>query len=834
MPDLHANFATSTIVNAPSPATSGNTLTVTTGTGALYPTPPFNATVWPPSVQPSITNAEIVRVTAISGDSFTVTRAQENTSAQSIGSSYQIDATITAKTFTDIESNLSRLPSYYNVRAYGAKGDGSTDDSGAIQAASNAATAAGGGVVYFPEGNYIIKATPVTPTSNVIYRGVGEASVIQQTGTNGYPFYWATSAPAVLNDVVFENLSFLGPVNQFPTAPTRGRTTSGLGTYIAIYLIGNLDVTNTTGVITNVTIRDCIFRNIIHTPIYLDGINGKCIVTDNEFTNNMDVGFIDNQEVIFNNNHVQMSADNGVSISRGNNKATCVGNTFENICFSPVWFSGFGSQNGAVEFTCVGNIMKSFGQCGVLMKQGPTYGVVSGNVIDKNYYQGPVDSKGDGLNSGIYIQGTSGNMNSPSPIAIGISVTGNTIRNCYEAGVLLSGVNIFNVVSNLIIDTGLQYHSNGTTLVSSTDVTFNNGICMQGSYVTNGLISNNTVIDSRSTPYMNYGITPSTQSSVSIYGNTVTGARTETSYTSTLQVNSKITNLTNGSASSDAAAFGQIPTSASSIGGLLAANNLSDVASTATSLTNIGAVNKAGDTMTGPLLVGSYAGSSTGIEFQSTNTTVNTARFINTGVAGSNGGAGIVGILDTGVAIASGDRLGFAVFGGAQDAAHSLQTSGGIEVYATEAWSGTNRGTQLKFRATTTGSTTKVYPLILGGDSSATFLGNVITQAGAIFHTLTKATNYTLLPTDFKILVDSTSAALTMTLPTAASVTGQTYIIKDWKGQSATHNITIVTTSSQTIDGATSIVMATNYEGVEVTSDGANWSVTAQVATSIL
>lgn len=51
----------------------------------------------------------------------------------------------------------------------------------------------------------------------------------------------------------------------------------------------------------------------------------------------------------------------------------------------------------------------------------------------------------------------------------------------------------------------------------------------------------------------------------------------------------KITNLTNGSSAQDAAAFGQIPTSASTIGGLTAANNLSDVANAATALTNLGA-----------------------------------------------------------------------------------------------------------------------------------------------------------------------------------------------------------------------------------------------------
>ena len=50
----------------------------------------------------------------------------------------------------------------------------------------------------------------------------------------------------------------------------------------------------------------------------------------------------------------------------------------------------------------------------------------------------------------------------------------------------------------------------------------------------------------------------------------------------------KITSLANGSAAQDAAAFGQIPTTASSIGGLLASNNLSDVASASTARTNLG------------------------------------------------------------------------------------------------------------------------------------------------------------------------------------------------------------------------------------------------------
>ncbi len=44
----------------------------------------------------------------------------------------------------------------YNVKDFGAKGDGVTDDAAAIQAAIEAAAAAGGGEVYIPQGLYIV------------------------------------------------------------------------------------------------------------------------------------------------------------------------------------------------------------------------------------------------------------------------------------------------------------------------------------------------------------------------------------------------------------------------------------------------------------------------------------------------------------------------------------------------------------------------------------------------------------------------------------------------------------------------------------------------------
>lgn len=53
----------------------------------------------------------------------------------------------------------------FNIKAFGAEGDGATDDSIAVQAALTAATDAGGGLVYAPGGTYILNS-PLRISSN--------------------------------------------------------------------------------------------------------------------------------------------------------------------------------------------------------------------------------------------------------------------------------------------------------------------------------------------------------------------------------------------------------------------------------------------------------------------------------------------------------------------------------------------------------------------------------------------------------------------------------------------------------------------------------------------
>lgn len=60
---------------------------------------------------------------------------------------------------------------FFNVTAYGATGNGVTNDAVSIQAAIDAAGAADGGIVYFPNGSYLVNTTLLMPLDSVSLRG---------------------------------------------------------------------------------------------------------------------------------------------------------------------------------------------------------------------------------------------------------------------------------------------------------------------------------------------------------------------------------------------------------------------------------------------------------------------------------------------------------------------------------------------------------------------------------------------------------------------------------------------------------------------------------------
>ena len=83
---------------------------------------------------------------------------------------------------------------------------------------------------------------------------------------------------------------------------------------------------------------------------------------------------------------------------------------------------------------------------------------------------------------------------------------------------------------------------------------------------------------------------------------------------------------------------------------------------------------------------------------------------------------------------------------------------------------------------------------------------------------------YTVGVNDY--LIDITGNTITVTLPTAVGVNGKNYVIKN----RGTGVVTVATTSSQTIDGA-STKSLNNNDGIEIISDGSNWIIGAGTGT---
>lgn len=114
----------------------------------------------------------------------------------------------------------------FNVRAFGAVGDGSTDDTAAIVAALAAANAASGGEVYCPRGTYKITATLAIP-ANTKLCGQGPQRTIIRRAFNG-----TMMTVTAVSDVELSSLTLDGGA---PTFAGKGVVISGAGSSLRPY-----------------------------------------------------------------------------------------------------------------------------------------------------------------------------------------------------------------------------------------------------------------------------------------------------------------------------------------------------------------------------------------------------------------------------------------------------------------------------------------------------------------------------------------------------------------------------------------------------------------------
>jgi hypothetical protein len=211
---------------------TANAIVVQSGQGSNFPSLSAGQYFYA-TIQSVVGIAEIVKVTARSGDAMSIVRAQESTIALSFSASARVELRVTAQSvvdaindrvslfdqaseisfvptggiaatnvqdalaevdsekiaFTRLDDNdgsslvgflqsgtsavattvQAKLRETISVKDFGAKGDGVTDDTAAIQAAFNAVPVRGG-AVYFPSGRYIVSDQILLPNRNPTYK----------------------------------------------------------------------------------------------------------------------------------------------------------------------------------------------------------------------------------------------------------------------------------------------------------------------------------------------------------------------------------------------------------------------------------------------------------------------------------------------------------------------------------------------------------------------------------------------------------------------------------------------------------------------------------------
>ncbi|RKN85701.1 hypothetical protein D7M11_07715 [Paenibacillus ginsengarvi] len=175
-----------------------------------------------------LTSLGIAGAALVSGSLVTHTFAEQNVTGSVYGNdcdcnaddiSYRLAAGLTERTVGD------RLRESVSVKDFGARGDGVTNDTAAIQAAIDYLNSIGGGSLYFPTGVY--RATGVQLYSFITLRGPGHnvwgfanrgKGAVIKSWSAGKIFF---SAGATVENITFDGLTLVG-LESFGTEDTQG------------------------------------------------------------------------------------------------------------------------------------------------------------------------------------------------------------------------------------------------------------------------------------------------------------------------------------------------------------------------------------------------------------------------------------------------------------------------------------------------------------------------------------------------------------------------------------------------------------------------------------
>jgi len=336
---------------------------------------------------------------------------------------------------------LKYRPNYIDVKDYGAKGDGATDDTIRIQAALNT-----GKHVYFPAtANYYKITDDLLIFGDQIIFGSGVKSKILQATAHKNVFKCDKK-----NNVTIRDLYLYG------------NTSSGATNGIGIYLISSTNI-----IIDSVKIENHEFSGIYGLGAVADGGNKNIRITNCLIQAGQNVGDATSDDVYFVGELSDLKVDHNSLLS--SNKA------------------GF-EYNGVVGNTALGinvshNIVKNHVQHGIIA----AYGSV-GLIKDVKVYKNTVDNissstiaGADCYGIGIYVVGS---------VIYDVVIDGNQVYNCLqnrsEAGSLVQGaISVAGGVTNIKVINNIVRNINnpGADKYSGINISGSDNILLAGNTV---------------------------------------------------------------------------------------------------------------------------------------------------------------------------------------------------------------------------------------------------------------------------------------------------------------------------------------------------------------
>lgn len=341
----------------------------------------------------------------------------------------------------------------YNVKnsTFGAKGDGITDDSAAVQAALSAAKEAGGGLVFFPEGTYSTTAN-LSVYSNTHVFGVNAKIEKAATGAGDSVMDVVYGQSRVtIEGLWLDNKKARGNIgidlrantshvqivhNKFTGMRTQAVNANNLGIK-HIQVSGNLFQEVAFGILTNSRAKDIEDLRITDNT-FLD------VYDDAIELNHPGTAYIAGANIIIANNFITVPADRGSGSTAGfgigiagATNVSITGNVIKNARYEAIHI-----EDEAKHISIVGNIING-------VENDPAINLNSGiYVIDGDYITIADNSISNANDYGIHLEFATGRT------ATNTIISGNTVTKSGTGGIKVNAEGLVDIIvtDNVVTD----------------------------------------------------------------------------------------------------------------------------------------------------------------------------------------------------------------------------------------------------------------------------------------------------------------------------------------------------------------------------------------------